>query len=54
MNFNNLWVYPKITKICGKSLSIIPWIHTKFGGIWITFELNHIMPLINNLVIIPK
>ena len=38
MNFNNLWVCPKITKICERSLSIIRWLHTKFGGIWKMFE----------------
>ena len=48
MNFNNLLVCPKITKICGKSLNVIPWLHTKFGGIWIMFEENINKPLFSN------
>jgi len=38
MNFNNLVICPKITKICGMPLNIIPWLHTKFGSIWMMFE----------------
>ena len=45
MNFNNLLVCPKITKFCGEPLSIILWLHTKFGDIWIMFEQNIVKPL---------
>ena len=37
-NFNNLFTFAKITKIGGEPLNIIPWLHTKFGDIWIMFE----------------
>jgi len=48
MIFRNLFICPKITKICEVSLSIISWLHKKFGGIWIKFEENTNIPLISN------
>ena len=38
MNFNNLFMCAKITKIGGEPLNIIPWPPTNFDDIWMMFD----------------